>query len=184
MAIEFQTKMPATPLLQGNDAARRVINQIARDYVQMAVFYLAGAVAEEAPRNFGNLAQSFQASPAGPGGGVEVLGSMLNDGAELYGRTFSTLPQAVVMEHGRRAGAPISRTGIAALNLWVRRKLGLSGREAISATFLIARSIVRRGLKPRNYAQKAADRAKPRIATMFEEMGKAIAAGLAGAGKR
>jgi hypothetical protein len=181
MAIEFSAKVPPIPIVQ-SDAARQVINQIARDYMQMAVFYLAGCVAEEAPRNFGNLAQSFQASPATPGGGVEVLGTMLNDGAELYGRTFSTLPQAVVMEHGRRAGAPISRAGMAALALWVRRKLGLSGREAVSATYAVATAIIRRGLAARHYAEKGADRAKPRIQTMFVEMSQAIAAGLVGNG--
>lgn len=181
MAIEFTAKIPPTPVLQSG-AARQVINQIARDYMQMAVFYLAGCVAEEAPRNFGHLAQSFQASPAGPGGGVEVMGTFLSDGAELYGRTFSTLPQAVVMEHGRRAGAPISRAGMAALGLWVRRKLGLSGREAISATYAVATAIIRRGLPARHYAAKGAERAKPRIESMFVEMSKAIAAGLVGTG--
>lgn len=181
MAIELRATVPPIPLVRV-ESARQVIDQIARDYLQLAVFYLAGVVAEEAPRNYGNLAQSFQASPAGPGGGVEVLGTMLNNGAELYGRTFSTLPQAVVMEEGRRAGAPISRAGIAALGLWVRRKLGLHGAEARSATYAIATSIRRRGLKGRHYARTAAGRATPKIQAMFVQMSAAIARGLVGTG--
>lgn len=177
MAIEFTAKFPKLPILEKAEA-REVIGQIGRDYIELAVFYLAGMVAEAAPRNFGTLAQSFQASPAGVGGGVEIVGTLLNDGAELYGRTFSTLPQAIVMEEGRRAGAPISRSGMAALALWVRRKLGLSGREARSATYAIAWKIKRRGIEGKHYARHAADRARPRIDQIFVEMGAAIRAGL------
>ena len=179
MAIELAIKFPAIPLLD-KPAARQVIEGIGRDYMQLATLYLAGAVAEEAPRNFGNLAQSFQASPAGPGGGVEVLGTLMNDGAELYGRTFSTLPQAIVMEEGRRPGFGISRSGMASLALWVRRKLGLSGADARSATYAIAASIKRRGIEGRHYARRAAEKASPRIELMFVQMGAAIAAGLVG----
>lgn len=56
-------------------------------------------------------------------------------------------PYAGVIEYGRRAGqrAPPSRV----LEPWVRRKLGVPAKAAPGVAFLIARSIKRRGLKPR-----------------------------------
>lgn len=54
---------------------------------------------------------------------------------------------AINVEDGRRKGA--KRPPLRALVPWVELKLGLSGAEARSAAFLIARAIGRRGLRPR-----------------------------------
>ena len=52
----------------------------------------------------------------------------------------------VPLELGTRPH-PVSIKGQESLRLWVEKKLGLSGKEAKSATFLIARAISRRGSK-------------------------------------
>ncbi len=54
---------------------------------------------------------------------------------------------ALFVERGRRAGA--RRPPRAAIELWVKKKLGLSGKEAKGAAFVIARAIGRRGIRGR-----------------------------------
>lgn len=172
--------LPQIPLLQPERASAEV-SEIARHYLEAALLDVAGHVAEEAPRNFGTLAQSFQASPATTAGGIELLGLQAATG--IVGRVFSSLPYAIVMEAGRRPGAPISRAGIQALGLWVRRKLGLTGRAAQSATYAIAWAIRRRGIAGRHYAERALRRAMPRVDGIIAEMGEALRRALAGEGR-
>jgi hypothetical protein len=65
--------------------------------------------------------------------------------AGINGRVFSSLPYAIVMNDGRRPGAPISREGIDAIGLWAQRKLGLSATKAEHAKFGIAAHMVAQG---------------------------------------
>lgn len=174
-------KIPSIPLVIPAEA-EAVVDAVARDTLELAMTLLAGRVAEEAPKNFGHLAASFQAPTATASGGREVLGQRVF--STLTGRVFSTLPQATVMEDGRRPGFPISRTGVANIGLWVRRKLGLHGREARAATYAIAWSIRKKGLAPRKYAERAFKATQPQIVQMFTEMMAGLADGLAGKGRR
>lgn len=171
--------VPDLPLFE-REQARQAIDGIARDHVELAIMLLAGYVSENAPRNFGTLAQSFQASPSTSAGGINVMGSAMADGSVILGRSFSSLPQAVVMEEGRRPGFGISLAGMASLGLWVRRKLGLTGRDAARATYFIARKIRRSGIPGLHYAAKGMHQAEPRIVALFDQMGRAIASGLLG----
>lgn len=167
---------PDSALFGAPASARELIVEVEKEFVELALLDVAGHLAELAPKNFGTLGQSFQAYPAGVTGGIE-LSADVTTGA-VGGRVFSSLPYAVVMDAGRRPGRPISRAGVAAIALWVRRKLGLTGREAQSATYAIAWSIRTRGIVGTNYVRRALAKASPRLDGLFREMSAAIVAGL------
>lgn len=62
--------------------------------------------------------------------------------ARLLGEEFNPVAYAMPLETGRRPG---KQPPTDAILLWATRKLGLTGNEARSAAFLIARAIGRRG---------------------------------------
>lgn len=171
----FRMSLPATPLFIP-EQARQVVAELTRDHLELALLEVAGQVSERAPRNFGHLAQSFMAYPAGQTGGIEVLGADPTTG--IRGRVFSSLPYAIVMEEGRAPGKPISRVGQAAIFLWVRRKLGLSGKEARAAGFAITMAIRRRGIAGKHYARAGFKAAEPRVVAIFQALNAALAKGL------
>jgi len=73
------------------------------------------------------------------------------------GGVFITVPYGLPLERGRAAGRP-PPTG--PIQLWVERKLGLSGQEAEQAAFLIARAIGRRGTQGAKMFEKGFDGGK------------------------
>jgi len=94
------------------------------------------------------------APPANPGG--VGSGGAVNTGYYLRSwksqdvaggvRVYNAAPYAGVIEHGRRKGAPPPKKAIVA---WLRRRLGMSQVDALSAAWPVARAIGRRGLKGR-----------------------------------
>lgn len=64
-------------------------------------------------------------------------------------------PYAAVMELGRRPGKP--GPPLAPIKEWVRRKLGLQGKELDSAAFLIRRKIHVKGIEPRHFFKRTRD---------------------------
>lgn len=171
--------VPAVPLFYP-DQARRELNDLALDNLRLALQSIAGHVSDAAAEysDTGNLAQSFGADPATPTGGIEMIGVDLLTG--VSGRVFSSLPYAIVVDEGRRAGAPISRAGIDAIGLWAQRKLGLSAKEADSAKFAIANVIMTQGLEGRHFAERGFNAAKPGVEAMFANLGNLIGVALTG----
>lgn len=167
--------VPPVPLTMP-PVARQMINDLTISTIRLALHELAGHVADEAPVDSGNLAQSFGADPANSTGGMELMGVDVVTGVE--GRVFSTLPHAVVMDQGRRPGAPISREGIEAIGLWAQRKLGMSPEEAKGAKFAIANAIVKRGLPAKQFAEKGLQSARPRIEVMLSVLGDSLSRAL------
>lgn len=169
--------VPQVPLFYP-DQAKQAIGKLVLDNIRLALITLAGRVSDQAGTfsDTGNLAQSFGADPATATGGIEVLGTDVVAG--VSGRVFSSLPYAVVMEDGRRPGAPISRAGIDAIGLWAQRKLGLSADEAESAKWAIATSIVNYGIEGKQYARIAFDAAKPGLDAIFADLSATIGAAL------
>lgn len=163
--------VPAVPLTMP-PVARQMINDLTISTIRLALHELAGHVSDEAPVDSGGLAQSFGADPANSSGGMELMGVDVVTGVE--GRVFSALPHAVVMDQGRRPGAPISREGIEAIGLWAQRKLGMSPDEAKGAKFAIANAIVKRGLPAKQFAEKGLQSARPRIEVMLSVLGDSI----------
>lgn len=157
------------------EQARGILNQLTLQTTRLALQDAAGFISDEAGRfsDTGNLAQSFGADPATSTGGIEVLGQDATMG--INGRVFSSLPYAVVMDQGRRAGSPISREGIDAIGLWAQRKLGLSADEASHAKFAIAAHLVAQGFPGYGYFEDGVNKARPRIEALFTMLGDQIA---------
>jgi hypothetical protein len=164
--------IPKIPLFVAAEA-RRILNELAVNTVRLALQTVAGYVSDEAPVDSGALGQSFGADPATTTGGIELLGVELQDGIE--GRVFSSLPYAVVMEEGRRPGAPISRAGIDAIGLWAQRKLGLDADAASEAKWAIAAHIVAQGIQGTGYFETGVKRATPTVEQLFTSLTTEIA---------
>ncbi len=173
-SIDIQ--LPQIPLFVP-DQARRTLQTLIQNSVRLALMEVAGRVSDEAGKfaDSGQLAQSFGADPATSTGGIEVIGGNTGD---VVGRVFSSLPYAIVMELGRRAGQPISRSGIDAIGLWAQRKLGLSADDADNVKWAIATNIVANGIEGKHFFADGVAAARPRVEMMFTILGDQLAAAL------
>lgn len=170
-------KLPNIPLWVP-EQAQRILASLVTNAVRLALHEVAGRVSDAAGEfsDTGNLAQSFGADPAGSTGGIELTGGQQVSGIE--GRVFSSLPYAIVMELGRRPGAPISRTGIDAIGLWAQRKLGLTAEEADRAKWAITAHIIANGIEGYHYFEAGVASAMPRVEAIFKILGDQLAAAL------
>lgn len=99
---------------------------------------------ELAPKSFSILANSIRAIVAGR------LKRIVAPGVNY----------AISIEQGRRPGRqPGTGNGLMA---WVQQKTGLTGDQLERATFLIARSIGRKGTRPQPFMQPAAEQSRDR----------------------
>lgn len=90
---------------------------------------------------------AFPASPNGASGAVNTGAYKQAWQFELRqtgGRIYNLRPYAAVIERGRRRGRRVPP--IREIELWARRRLGLSGKELDRAKFAIAKAISKRGL--------------------------------------
>ncbi|MGE0444843.1 MAG: hypothetical protein AB7P99_06400 [Vicinamibacterales bacterium] len=163
------------------DEARKAIESLVAQTLRLAIQEMAGRVSgafADRHNDTGNTAQSFTADPASSAGGIELIGQTFAAGAEIQGRVFSTQPGAVVLNDGRRPGAPISRDGIEAIGLWAQRKLGLSPEEARHAKWAIAGSIIAQGIPGSGYFEKGIAEGRPAVEQMFAVLSTAVAEAL------
>lgn len=129
-------------------------------------------------------AKAAEQIDAGPGPRTdrgETKRSLQVEGPEptqegLRGVIRATSPHAVNVHEGRSPGS--RRPPIAALVPWVERKLGVSGAEARSVAFLVARAIGRRGIRANPFLREPVREALPTLAPRLAE---AAARGLAAA---
>lgn len=156
-------------------ATKQLLNDLILTTLRLGLQDMAGFISDEAGKfsDTGNLAQSFGSDPATSTGGIEILGMDATQG--LNGRVFSSLPYAIVMNDGRRPGAPISREGIDAIGLWAQRKLGLSNEEANRAKWAIAYNLVAQGFPGYGYFEDGINRGRPRLEAIFRSLGDNIA---------
>lgn len=149
--------------------ARQQLSDMVLDTIRLALQQAAGYLSGNAPVGAtGSLAQSFGADPATDTGGLELTGVDLDAG--ISGRVFSSLPHAVVMDQGRRPGAPISMEGIDAIGYWAQRKLGLSADEADRAKWAIANVIVAQGIEGTHYVDKSMDEWQPAAERLLNDL--------------
>lgn len=102
-----------------------------RQFVETVIAHLQGEVQERTPTTFGTLRASII-------GDVQVL-----PGIAVQGRVGTPLAYAVAVELGTKPHMP----PVQPLINWARQKLGVSGKQAESAGWAIAKSIARRGTK-------------------------------------
>lgn len=112
---------------------------------------LARAAKRNAPKAFSALTNSIRAEQVG----------------ELHFRVATGTNYARAVEEGRRPGKmPGTANG---LMEWVKQKTRQTGTELDRTTFLIARAIGRRGIKPRPYMQPAFESQKDKIVARVQE---------------
>ncbi len=139
MPLEFRIELSDLGVI---DALRRF-----PDRVGPAVDRQVGAVALEMSRDMKRTA------PKGPTSNlVNSIGVTLEE--LLSWRVGPSMEYAPFVELGREPG---SFPAINPLREWVRRRLGLSGRDLRQATGAIAFSIKRRGIPPKPFVQPVAD---------------------------
>lgn len=104
-----------------------------------------------APKAFSTLTNSIRAARVG----------------DLHYRVSTGTNYARSVEEGRRPGR---QPGVAnGLMEWVRQKTGLTGPALDRKTYVIARAIGRRGIKPQPYMQPAHEAGEPRVRFLVEE---------------
>jgi hypothetical protein len=90
----------------------------------------------------------------------------------VKGEVMNPKEYAIVMEKGRRPGARMPP--VSAIQYWVTRKFGVSGKEAESLAFVIARSIGRKGIKGHKMLEEGYEAAEPTVKRIFEQVPKRV----------
>lgn len=117
-------------LQQAFSMAPEIVREELGAFAHAATQHLRSEVVDRTPAAMGTLRASIH-------GSVERMA----DG--VLGVVGTVQPYAVPVELGTKPHFP----PVQALEDWVRQKLGLSGKEARSAAFLIARKISKKGTK-------------------------------------
>lgn len=117
-------------LQQAFARAPEIVEEEMQRYLAEATMHLRTEVVDRTPAAMGTLRASIHTD-------FSVSGS------QILGVVGTAQPYAVPVELGTRPHFP----PVQALEDWVRQKLGLSGKEAHSVAFLIARKISKKGTK-------------------------------------
>jgi hypothetical protein len=166
VSYEFSARVEG-PLADSREAVQVVGQEIHRG-MATAVQELERRVRARAP---GGVLQD-----AGLRG--SIAGEVRGRGLDIHGVVGSPLPYAAVVELGRRAGAKQPPPG--ALDLWVKRILGVPGEEVRRVAFLVGRAIARRGIPGRFMFRDALASFRPQLSQIFDDVGAAIARRLGG----
>lgn len=132
----------------------RIVGEESHLAMTKSLDVLEGNIAAETPVNSGMLRGS-------------IAKQITGQGVNLTGEVATPLMYGLPVETGRKPGR---RPPKDAIKLWVIRKLGLTGREADSAAFLIARAIGRRGTKGAFMFQKGFERSLSTINRLWDEV--------------
>ena len=147
ISISIDARRARSAFARAPDVMARAIDvKLARGAEEVARTAKRGA-----PKAFSNLANSIRAQRIG------ALNYQVATGMN-YGRS---------VEEGRLPG---KQPGVSnGLMEWVKFRTGLSGRPLDRATFAIARSIGRRGIRPQPYMQPAADASRSRLFDLVQQ---------------
>lgn len=152
MDISIDVKIPDTPLFKG-EGSEVVRQQLVAD-VEYGVNAIQAAVMPETPVGATSLAR----------GGWQTSVNLTGTPVDVLGRVFNLVPYAVPLERGARPHFP----PVAALELWVRRKLSVAEKDVRSVAFLVARKISRVGTSGAAMAHKAVERVTPAVEARFK----------------
>ncbi len=163
--MTIEVNVPNVPLFNGT--SHKVIGEEMNLAINAGVLHLKGAIQPETPVGVtGALRAGVQTSITGAA-------------TSIVGRVFDPVSYAIPVESGSRPHFP----PVAPLQLWVRRKLGISDeREVRSVAFLIARKISRVGTKPVLMFRRSFDAHRDRVVGFFAQANARIVARLVGKG--
>ena len=156
----------------------RAFEEEARPRVTAAVSQLVLTSQQLSPVDQGTFRNSI-ASDVSLSSPMQIIGSVFSQDNPVKVQVIEGVDaQGNEQPFGRRQGR---FPNITALRGWVARKTGLTGRALDSATFLIARSIARRGIPAVRPFKNAFTIKEPEIDRLFsEELPAAINARLEG----
>ena len=150
--IDVQFKLPNTLLFRHSGAA--AVSMMADESLKAVV--KGGAIVtrhakNEAPKVFGELMRSIFA---------EVTMQ------PIMSRILPHIKYAMPVNFGRRPG---KQPPAYPIQMWARKKLGLSDDAAWGAAFAIARSIARKGTKANPFMRRAQENADPELKKLWGE---------------
>lgn len=142
-------------VLKGFSKLSAGMQKIIEQAMGQSIQYLAGEAKKEWPVDMGQSRASLGASAPK---GISDIKSL---GGEIVGRMGSKLPQAPVIEFGRRPGGKMPPPNL--IEEWAHRH-GMDG-----SGFVIARAIARHGLPAKHILEKTARAGTPKIVGLFED---------------
>ena len=142
-------------VLKGFGNLSRGMQKTIEQAMGKSIQHLAGEAKKVWPVDMGQSRASLGASAPKGISDIKALGG------EIVGRMGSKLPQAPVIEFGRRAGARMPPPDL--IEEWAHRH-GMDG-----AGFVIARAIARRGLPAHHILEKTARNGAPKVVELFEK---------------
>jgi hypothetical protein len=156
IAGHTQITVAATAVRELGSSWPLVARRAASEVMQFADFALKGEITKSGAVNTGALRNS-----------TATLISLEGSGAAASVRGSVTLeePYAKVMNDGRRIGARMPPA--APIELWLRRRVGLTADEAQRISYVIRRSISRKGIRGRKFQQAAARRVRAMAGRTF-----------------
>lgn len=119
-----------------------------------ALLLLEGAIKKETPVG------------AGPLHLRDTIFQKVSAGRQVRGTLGTPLQHGLPVEKGTRPHFP----PVAPIQHWVERKLGITGKEAKSAAFLIARAISRRGTKGAQMFEKGFNMNEDRVIAILKQI--------------
>lgn len=159
----YTIEISLPPMFRDPGILHRVLDRAAERLITTMVTEMEREVAMRAPRGATGMLQQSMAG--------EVRGR----GLAIRGVVGSSLFYAPVVELGRNPGrfpppGPIQ--------LWVQRKLGISGKEVRSVAYLVARKIARHGTEPQRVIERALEENRQRLQAWADHEAEHIAAEL------
>ena len=99
----------------------------------------------------------------------DTIFSTISIGEPVWGMVGTPAIYGAAVEYGTKPH-PVSKIGQEAILFWVTKKLGLSGKEAKSAAFCIARAIKKRGTKGAHMFEKGFALSETRVIAMLKQI--------------
>ncbi len=87
-------------------------------------------------------------------------------GQKVWGSLGTALEHGEPIEYGTKPHFP----PVGPLTFWVEKKLGLTGKEATSVAYAIARTIAKKGTKGRHMFEKGFDAAESRVLSALKKI--------------
>lgn len=160
--IRIELKVPDIPLFR-EGAAAKIVHEEMTAAMHAATIDVVGGVSPLVPVNLGHLRGSLQS---------EVSGTPVS----ITGRVFFVSPYALPVENGTRPHWP----PVGPLRLWAQRRFSVSGSEAASIAFLVARKISRVGTKGVHMMERGWNAVRGTVSGRFDTALARIASRLGG----